>query len=130
MHDVRQLLGEVVAIESINPDLVPGGSGEGAIAWFVAEWLEQAGLEVETPEAAPGRPNVIGRARGGGGGRTLLLNAHMDVVGVDGMDEPFAPRVEGDRMYGRGAYHMKAGLAAIMVGAARAAGRGLGGDAL
>jgi acetylornithine deacetylase len=130
MHDARELLKELVAIESINPDLVPGGSGEGAIAWFVAEWLEQAGLEVETPEAAPGRPNVLARARGRGGGRTLLLNAHMDVVGVDGMDEPFAPRVEGDRMYGRGAYDMKAGLTAIMVAAAGAVGRGLAGDVL
>src|SRR5260221_14585059 len=96
MHDVRELLAELVAIESINPDLVPGGSGEGAIAWFVAEWLGQAGLEGETPEAAPGRPNVVGRARGRGGGRTPLLNAHMGGGGGGGMDEPFAPRVGGD----------------------------------
>jgi acetylornithine deacetylase len=71
---------------------------------------------------------VLGRARGSGGGRTLLLNAHMDVVGVDGMADPFSPRVEGDRMYGRGAFDMKAGLSAIMVAAAGAVGRGLAGD--
>jgi acetylornithine deacetylase len=130
MQDARELLADLVAIESINPDLVPGGSGEAGIARFVAEWLEQAGLEVEMPEAAPGRPNVLGRARGSGGGRTLLLNAHMDVVGVDGMADPFSPRVEGDRMYGRGAFDMKAGLSAIMVAAAGAVGRGLAGDVI
>ncbi len=128
MHDARALLAELVAIESINPDLVPGGSGEAAMARFVAGWLERAGLEVSITDAAPGRPNVIGRARGSGGGRTLLLNAHMDVVGTDGMDAPFSPRIESNRMYGRGAYDMKAGLAAIMVAGAAAVGRGLAGD--
>ena len=61
---------------------MPGGAGEAAIARFVAEWLERAGLEVSVDEALPGRPNVIGVARGSGGGRTLLLNAHTDTVGV------------------------------------------------
>ncbi len=130
MHDARHLLAELVSIESINPDLVPGGSGEQTIAAFVAAWLERAGLEVTVREAGPGRPNVVGRVRGAGGGRTLLLNAHMDVVGVDGMDAPFQPRVDGDCLYGRGAYDMKAGLAAIMVAAATATERGLAGDVL
>jgi acetylornithine deacetylase len=130
VEDARALLAELVSIDSINPDLVPGGSGEAEIAGYVAGWLERAGLEVEQREALPGRPNVVGKARGSGGGRTLLLNAHMDVVGVDGMRRPFTPRIEGDRMYGRGAYDMKAGLAAIMVAAAGAVGRGLAGDVI
>jgi acetylornithine deacetylase/succinyl-diaminopimelate desuccinylase family protein len=126
----RDLLADLVAIDSVNPRLVPGGAGEAEIARFVAGWLEQRGLEVELVDAEPGRPNVIARARGRGDGRTLLLNAHMDVVGVDGMTDPFRPRVEGDRLYGRGAYDMKAGLAAIMVAAARAAGEDLAGDVI
>src|SRR6476469_326284 len=128
MDDARALLAELVAIDSVNPSLVPGGAGEAEIARFVGGWLEARGLEVEVSDAEPGRPNAVGRARGSGGGRTLLLNAHMDVVGVDGMSDPFRPRVEGDRLYGRGAYDMKAGLAAIMVAAAAAAERGLAGD--
>jgi acetylornithine deacetylase len=128
--DARSLLADLVAIDSVNPRLVPGGAGEAEIARFVAGWLEQRGLEVQLSDAEPGRPNVIGRALGRGGGRTLLLNAHMDVVGVEGMTDPFRPRVEGDRLYGRGAYDMKAGLAAIMVAAARAAGEGLAGDVI
>jgi acetylornithine deacetylase len=128
VDDARALLADLVAIDSVNPSLVPGAAGEQEIARFVGGWLEARGLEVEVADAAPGRPNAVGRARGTGRGRTLLLNAHMDIVGVDGMTDPFTPRIEGDRMYGRGAYDMKAGLAAIMVAAANAAGRGLAGD--
>ncbi len=126
--EARMLLAELVSIDSVNPRLVPGGAGEAEIAGFVGRWLEQRGLEVNVADVEPGRPNVIARARGRGGGRTLLLYAHMDVVGVDGMADPFRPRVDGDRLYGRGAYDMKAGLAAIMVSAARALGRDLAGD--
>ena len=113
------LLQQLVAIDSVNPTIVAGGSGEAEIAAFVARWLERAGLDVALQEAAPGRPNVIGRARGSRPGATLVFNAHMDTVGVAGMSDPHRPRIEGDRLYGRGAYDMKAGLAAIMlVGAA------------
>ena len=78
---LTELAAELVRIDSVNPDLVPGGAGEGEVARFVADWLADAGLEVEVEEVAPGRPNVVGRARGSGGGPTLLLNAHMDTVG-------------------------------------------------
>ncbi len=88
----EQLLAALVSIDSVNPDLVPGGAGEAQIAAFVAEWLREAGLEVEVTEAAPGRPSVVGVARGRGGGASLMLNAHMDTVGVEGMERPFAPR--------------------------------------
>ena len=75
MDDARALLAELVAIDSVNPSLVPGGAGEAEIARFVGGWLEARGLEVEVSDAEPGRPNAVGRARGSGGGRTLLLNA-------------------------------------------------------
>ena len=122
------LLSELVAIESVNPDLVPGGAGEAEIAAFVARWLERAGLEVAVEEARPARPNVVARARGTGNGRWLLLNAHMDTVGLAGMEQPLEPRVEGDRLYGRGAYDMKASLAGIMLVGAAATDRALAGD--
>lgn len=126
----QQLLAELVRIDSVNPDLVPGGAGEGAIAAFVAEWLRSRGLEVELDEAAPGRPSVVGTVRGTGAGRSLMLNAHLDTVGVEDMDAPFAPRVADGRMYGRGTYDMKAGLAAAMLAAAAAVNRGLAGDVI
>src|SRR5262245_20737602 len=102
-----ELASNLVAIDSINPVLEPGAAGEGEVARFVAGWLRDAGLEVTVEDAAPGRPNVIGVARGRGGGRSLMLNAHMDTVGVTGMEAPFAPTVRDGRLHGRGAGDMK-----------------------
>ena len=127
---VSELLSELVRIDSINPDMVDGAAGEGEIARFVGAWLEDAGLEVEVEELAPGRFNTVGIARGSGGGRSLLFNAHMDTVGVAGMERPFEPTVENGRLHGRGSYDMKAGLAAIMLAGADAAGAGLRGDVI
>jgi acetylornithine deacetylase len=124
------LASDLVRIDSVNPDLVPGAAGEGEIARFVAEWLERAGLDVETEEVAPGRCNVVAVARGSGGGRSLLLNAHMDTVGVAGMEKPFEPRADEGRLYGRGAYDMKASLAGIMFAGAEAAASDLRGDVI
>jgi acetylornithine deacetylase len=127
-EDISALLRRLVAIDSVNPTLVPGGSGEATIARFVAEWLERQGVDVEYQELTAGRANVIGRVRGTGGGRTLLLNAHLDTVGLGGQDAGLVPRVDGGRMYGRGAYDMKGGLAAIMLAAAASGGRPRAGD--
>ena len=125
---LADLLADLVRIDSINPDLIEGAAGEGEIARFVAGWLEDAGLEVEVEEVAPGRFNTVGVARGSGGGKSLLLNAHMDTVGTAGMERPFEPAVENGRMHGRGSYDMKSGLAAIMLAGAEAAKAGLRGD--
>ncbi len=121
------LLAELIRCDSTNPDLVPGGAGEGGVAKIVAARLERAGLEVELVEVAPRRPNVIGRLPGTGGGRSLLLCSHTDVVGAGA--ELFEPRIADGRMLGRGAIDMKAGLAASIIAAERlAAGGPLAGD--
>lgn len=130
MNEITTLLQQLVAIDSINPDLVIGGAGEREIAHFVANWLERAGVEVMQDEPVPGRPSVVGIVRGTGGGRSLLLNAHMDTVGVADMQRPHEPVVEGNRLYGRGAYDMKGGLAAIMMAASRAKKLSLRGNVL
>lgn len=130
MTELEQLICDLVAIESVNPDLVPTGSGEAKIAAFVADWLRNAGLEVTILEAAPGRPSVVGVARGSGGGKSLMLNAHMDTVGAGGMVDPFKPRVENGRIYGRGAVDMKASLAAIMLAGRECLSKGLHGDVI
>src|SRR5918992_3234353 len=125
-----ELVAALVAIDSVNPDLVPGGAGEAEAAAYVAGWLRDAGLEVEVDEAAPGRPSVVGVARGSGGGRSLMLNGHIDTVGVEGMERPFQPVVRDGRLYGRGGYDMKAGVAACMLAARRVASEGLAGDVI
>jgi acetylornithine deacetylase len=119
-----------VAIESVNPDLVPSGAGEGAIGAFVASWLRDAGLDVTVVEPVPGRPSVVGVLRGSGGGSSLMLNAHVDTVGAGGMSAPFAPYTQDGRVYGRGAYDMKASLAAIMLTARSARSLRLKGDVI
>jgi acetylornithine deacetylase len=126
--DLIELISRLVAIDSVNPSLVPGGAGEGEIAGFVAGWARAAGLEAEILEATPGRPSVIVRAPGQGGGRTLLLCGHLDTVTVEGMDEPHSPRIDGDRIHGRGSYDMKGGVAAALMACREAATVGLAGD--
>jgi acetylornithine deacetylase len=127
-HELVELLRALVAIDSVNPSLVPGGAGEAEIAGFIARWARAEGLEVDVLEEHRGRPTVLVRARGAGGGRTLLLCGHLDTVGVDGMAAPHEPRLDGDRLHGRGAYDMKAGLAAALLACRDAARRGLAGD--
>jgi len=126
--DLKSLVCELVAIESVNPDLVPTGAGETNIARFVAAWLRQCGLEVVIVEPVSGRPSVVGVLRGIGGGRSLMLNAHMDTVGAGAMPGAFEPAVRDGRVYGRGAYDMKGSLAAIMIAARETARLGLKGD--
>lgn len=130
MNDVVDLLSSLVAIDSVNPALVPGGAGEARIADFIANWLKSAGIEVIINEPVEGRPNVVGIVRGTGGGRTLMLNAHTDTVGVTGMKQPHQPVVKDGRLYGRGAFDMKGGLAAILLAAAAARRLHLRGDVI
>jgi len=115
MESTASLLTSLVEINSINPGLVPGAPGEGQIARFVNGWLAEHGIEVELLEAGPDRSSVVGRVNGTGGGRSLLLNAHMDTVGVHGMADPFRARIDAGRLYGRGACDMKGSLAACML---------------
>jgi acetylornithine deacetylase len=126
--EVEALLAELVSIDSVNSALVEGGAGEAEVARFVAGWAEEAGLAVEIVEPVAGRPSVVATARGEAGGRSLMLNAHLDTVGVAGMAAPHEPRVRGGRLYGRGSYDMKGGLAACMLATAAAARAGLPGD--
>lgn len=116
---LTELLRDLVAIDSVNPGLVPGARGEAEIAGHCARWLSRAGLDVELQEAAPGRPNAIGVLEGSAPGRTLMLCGHLDTVGVEGMAAPFSPEERGGRLYGRGSQDMKGGVAAMMEAARR-----------
>ena len=112
---VLEVLRELVRIPSVNPSLAPGeGTGEEAVARFATGWLAARGVRAWLEEADRGRPNAVAEV-GGGDGPVLVLCAHLDTVGTAGMEiAPFEPRVEGNRLYGRGSYDMKGGAAAIM----------------
>jgi acetylornithine deacetylase len=114
------LLRDLVAIDSVNPSLVPGAAGEGAIGDAIASHMRRMGLDVELQEIVPGRRNVIGVLHGAARGQSLMLCGHMDTVGVEGMRAPFDPVERDGRLYGRGSQDMKGGLAA-MIDAARVA---------
>ena len=106
---------ELVRINSTNPSLSADGKGETEIAAYLALRMAELGLDVKRSEIAPGRENVVGTLRGRGGGRSLLLNAHVDTVGVEGMTiDPFGAELRDGRIYGRGAQDMKASAAAML----------------
>jgi acetylornithine deacetylase len=127
---LEQVAQDLVRINSVNPTLSPGGPGERQIAAYTADLLDRMGLEVGEHEPAPGRVSVTGRLRGTGGGRSLMLNAHYDTVGVEGMADPFSGVIRDGKLYGRGAYDMKGALAACIgaVRALQARGERLAGD--
>src|SRR5262245_36382252 len=83
------LLRDLLAINSVNPTLVPGAPGEAEIAAAIANTMRRGGLDVSLEAVAPARPNVIGMLNGRAPGRTLILCGHTDTVGVAGMTDPF-----------------------------------------
>lgn len=135
MHPVERgdavaLARELVRLDSRNPSLVAGAPGEREAARALAEILAAWGLQVEVMEAAPGRPNVVARAGSPApGGRSLMFNGHLDVVGTEGMSHPpFEALERGGRLYGRGSADMKGGIAAMCAAAARAVSAGITGE--
>ena len=131
MSDTIDLLADLIRINSVNPDLVAGAAGEREAAAFCADWLSARGFEVHRHEETPGRPSIVGIARGTGGGRSLMFNGHTDTVTIAGYDgDALDPKIAGGKIHGRGSIDMKAGVAAMMVAAHRAAQRGLRGDIL
>jgi acetylornithine deacetylase len=118
MEPTIRLLKQLIATDSVNPSLVPGASGEKAIARVLIDELRSIGLHVEVQEAAHDRPNVVGVLEGRAPGRSLMFCGHVDTVGVAGMTRPFEPREQNGRIYGRGSQDMKGGVAA-MIGATR-----------
>jgi acetylornithine deacetylase len=127
--DARALTRALVRVDSRNPSLVAGAPGEGECAALLRGMLDAWGFRTEVHEAAPGRPNLVARIGEARGGRSLMLNGHLDVVGVEGMMHASFDAEERDgRLYGRGSADMKGGIAAMCAAALRAAQQGIRGE--
>ena len=116
---IEATLVRLVQINSVNPILDPASPGEGEIAKLTAVALNDVGLDTQTFEPEEGRVSVLGTLHGAGAGRSLMLNAHIDTVGVEGMADPFSATIENGRLYGRGSFDMKGAMAAC-IGAVKA----------
>ncbi len=129
--DPIELLAKLVAIDSVNPDLVPGGAGRGGIADFCAAWLSARGFEVHRVEEIPGGRRSSASRAAAAAGRSLMFNGHIDTVATASYDgDALDPVIRDGRLYGRGAFDMKGGVAAMMVAADRARRKGLRGDVM
>jgi acetylornithine deacetylase len=116
--DAVALARELIQNDSRNPTLAPGAPGEAACAQTLASALRDWGFEVRLQEVVPGRPNVIASI-GPADAPALMLNGHLDVVGVEGMvHPPFDAELRDDLIYGRGSADMKGGIAAMCAAAA------------
>ncbi len=108
------ILTALVRINSCNRTL-SNGPGEREIADFIAQSLLNRKLDAAIHHVGPEQRNVAAIITGKDRNRSLLLNAHLDTVGVDGMADPFKLRREGDRLYGRGTYDMKGSVAIMLL---------------
>ena len=108
----------LIRIPSVYRPEQPDGN-EARVARFVADYLERSGFGVQVEEVATGRPNVWAVLEGDRPGKTLLFEAHTDVVteGSEGDWDhpPFGGESDGGRIYGRGACDTKGNLAAAVV---------------
>lgn len=116
-REVVRLTQQLVQIPSVYRPGQPDGNEE-RVAQFVADYLRQIGLKVFVEEVVPGRPNVIAFYDSGRPGKTLLFEAHTDVVTEGDRDkwsyDPFAATIDGGRIYGRGSCDTKGNLAAAI----------------
>jgi succinyl-diaminopimelate desuccinylase len=104
-EELVALATRLVGYETAEPEAISEAAG------FVKGWLEARGIEAERDEVR-GLP-VIKAEVGPVGAPTVVLHGHIDVV--PGLPGQFEPRIEGDRLYARGAYDMKGALAAMLV---------------
>lgn len=123
-NPVESLLADLVAIPSMNP-MGRGRTGkeysEQAIAEYVVAFLQRHSIDAELQEHLPGRPNVMALISSGAQD-TLLLEAHLDTVQVDGMTiDPFTPLIRDGKLYGRGSCDTKGSMAAFLWAAVEAA---------
>jgi acetylornithine deacetylase len=107
---------------SIAQDLIKIRSpteGEAPVTAYVAQLLGAAGFDIVIQDVSPGRPQVVGRLKGKGNGRSLMFNGHSDNDSIteDWQWDPFEPKIDGNKLWGAGIHNMKSGVAAMLAAA-------------
>ena len=126
--DTLELCRALIAVPSEDP---PGDNRP--VATYLREFLQAAGVTVHTHAAEEQRPNLVAQVRLGHAGPNLVLNGHMETLPVGDRaqwtHDPFGAEIVGERLYGRGTWCMKGGIAAEIAAALalRECGDGLGG---
>lgn len=125
MSEVVELLSKLISIPSVNPMGRPLSGPqflETKMTAYLEEWLRPLGLELSRQTVHPGRDNLLAMYRSPGAKTHMLMEVHQDTVPVDGMTiAPFEPKVEGNRLYGRGACDDKGPMAAMLLALKRLA---------
>jgi acetylornithine deacetylase/succinyl-diaminopimelate desuccinylase-like protein len=115
--NVVELLQDLVAIPSVNPQGNPGTdrTGEQAVADYVADFLRTCGADVQIRHIEIGRPNVIASFHPDKAAAHLAFAPHLDTVSVAGMTiEPFSPQIRDGKLFGRGSSDTKGPMAAAL----------------
>jgi len=115
--ELISLTADLVRINSVwDPQ---AGTSEQAVAERVADWARAEGFDVQVDQVAPNRPNIIISWPADSQQRTLMFEAHTDVVTPGDVSawkyDPFGAKIIGRRMYGRGANDTKGNLAAMLM---------------
>ena len=120
---VLSLAQKMVAFKSVNPAFSGDAESreEAAVQTYLQAVMQEIGLETTMWDAFPNRPNLVGRLAGKGQGRSLIFNGHIDVVPIGEASkwtyDPWGSDIVEGRLYGRGSYDMKGGIAAFIAAA-------------
>src|SRR3989339_1403006 len=114
-EEVIQILGDLVSINSVNPEYMAGAPGEAEVAAYIEKFFIKNNIPYEFQDVFPDRANIIGTIPGKNDEKHIAFESHMDVVSVKGMTiEPFSPKIKGSRLYGRGSCDTKATMAGML----------------
>ena len=124
-EEMLRLAQDLVRIPSFKTE-------ESDVARFLGGFLAQRGYDVQLQEVEPGRLQTIATLKGSGGGKSLMLNGHIDIdpLAMGWKRDPWTPMIEGDFIYGAGIRNMKSGVSSMIAAAEaiRRSGTSLRGD--
>jgi len=111
-EEIVRLASDLIRIPSFTTEETP-------CAEWIANYLRDQGVEPELQEIEPGRKQTVARLRGTGGGKSIMLNGHIDIdpLASGWTRDPFQPWIADGKIFGHGIFNMKAGVTACIMAA-------------